>query len=78
MAFQKMGAFKMALDLGIPVLPITIIGTKEILPPKTMNILPGRVRMIIHKPIDISGYCNDNLDELAGRTRDTIVGALEP
>ena len=72
----KRGAFKMALDLGIPVLPVTIIGTREILPPKTLNILPGRVRMIIHKPIDISGYGNDNLDELAKEARDIIAGAL--
>ena len=73
----KRGAFKMALDLGIPVLPVTIIGTREILPPKTINILPGRVRLLIHKPIDISGYSNDNLDELVKGTRDIIVGALQ-
>lgn len=73
----KRGAFKMALDLGIPVLPVTIIGTREILPPRTINLLPGRAGMIIHKPIDISGYSNDNLNELVKRTRDTIGGALE-
>jgi 1-acyl-sn-glycerol-3-phosphate acyltransferase len=73
----KRGAFKMALDLDIPVLPITIIGTRDILPPKTINLLPGRVRMIIHKPIDISDYSDDNLDELVKRTRDIIVDALE-
>jgi len=28
----KKGAFKMALDLDLPILPVTIIGTKEILP----------------------------------------------
>jgi 1-acyl-sn-glycerol-3-phosphate acyltransferase len=73
----KMGAFKMALDLGIPVLPITIIGTSRILPPKTINLLPGRVKMIIHKPIDISGYGNDNLNELAQKAREIIGDALE-
>jgi 1-acyl-sn-glycerol-3-phosphate acyltransferase len=73
----KRGAFKMALDLGLPVLPVTIIGTGDILPPKTINILPGRVRMFIHKPIDISGYSNDNLDGLVKRTRDIIVDALQ-
>ena len=73
----KKGAFKIALDLGIPVLPITIIGTREILPPKTINLLPGRVKMIIHKPIDISGYSNDNLNELVKRTKEIIGDALE-
>ncbi len=74
----KRGAFKMALDLGIPVLPVTIIGTREILPPKTINILPGRVRMIIHKPIAISGYSNDNLNDLVKRTKEIIGDALKP
>ena len=73
----KRGAFKLALDLGIPVLPITIIGTGDILPPKTINILPGRVRLIIHKPIDISGYRNDNLNELAKEAREVIRDAFE-
>ena len=73
----KMGAFKMALDLGIPILPITIIGTRKILPPKTINLLPGRVRMIIHKPIDISGYSKHNLNELAQRTKEIIGDALK-
>jgi 1-acyl-sn-glycerol-3-phosphate acyltransferase len=72
-----MGAFKMALDLGIPILPITIIGTRKILPPKTINLLPGRVRMIIHKPIDISGYNSHNLNELAQRTKEIIGDALK-
>jgi 1-acyl-sn-glycerol-3-phosphate acyltransferase len=73
----KRGAFKTALDLGIPVLPITIIGTRKILPPKTINLLPGRVKMIIHKPIGISGYTNNNLDELVKRTKEIIGDALE-
>jgi 1-acyl-sn-glycerol-3-phosphate acyltransferase len=73
----KMGAFKMALDLGIPILPVTIIGTREILPPKTINLLPGRVRMIIHKPIDISGYSNDNLNELVQEAKKVIRDVLD-
>jgi len=73
----KMGAFKMALDMGLPILPVTIIGTRDILPPRTINILPGRVRMIINKPIDISVYSNDNLNELAKKTKEVIGDALE-
>ncbi len=37
----KKGAFYMALDLGIPVLPITIIGTGKILPPTRWISSPG-------------------------------------
>ena len=57
-AFKK-GAFKMALDLELPVLPVSIIGTREIMPTNSFNIKPGKVKMIIHPAIEIESYKND-------------------
>ncbi|MBW2035538.1 MAG: 1-acyl-sn-glycerol-3-phosphate acyltransferase [Deltaproteobacteria bacterium] len=73
----KKGAFKMAINLRIQVLPITIIGTKNILPPKTINLLPGKAKMIIHKPIDIAEYNDDNIKELMEKTRGIIRRGLD-
>ena len=72
----KKGAFKMALDLRLPILPITIVGTRDILPTDTVDLFPGCARMIIHKPIDIAGYTNDNLGELVDRARGVIESGL--
>ena len=72
----KKGAFKMAIDLKLPILPITIIGTKEILPPNSLDLFPGKVMMVIHKPIDTAGYTDDNLDELVELTRQVIASGL--
>ena len=72
----KKGAFKMAVDLRLPILPITIVGTRDILPTDTVDLFPGRARMIIHKPIDITGYTDDNLDELVDRARGVIESGL--
>jgi 1-acyl-sn-glycerol-3-phosphate acyltransferase len=60
----KKGAFKMALDLDLPILPVTIIGTKEILPNKTLDLFPGRVWMTIHHPLSTKGYSHDTISEL--------------
>ncbi len=68
----KKGGFKMAMDLGIPILPVTIIGTRDILPPDSLNIFPGRVRMIVHPPIDVSAYQPADLKALVNATRDII------
>ena len=65
----KKGAFKMAVDLGIPILPVTIMGTRDVLPPHTVNLFPGRVRMRIHPPIDMSVYSADNLGALMETAR---------
>jgi 1-acyl-sn-glycerol-3-phosphate acyltransferase len=73
----KKGAFKMALDLGIPVLPITINGTRNILPAKSLNLLPGNAGMIIHEPVDTAGYTEANIEILIEKTRNIIEGSLE-
>ena len=76
-AFKK-GAFKMAMDLGIPLLPVTITGTYDILPPKTINLFPGRARMIIHPPIQIDDFESMDLRTLMDTTRELLDPANLP
>ncbi|MBN1472442.1 MAG: 1-acyl-sn-glycerol-3-phosphate acyltransferase [Syntrophaceae bacterium] len=73
----KKGAFKMAIDLGIPILPVTINGSKNILPKGSLDLMPGNVTMIIHKPISVKGYHEENLSELMDKTRMTIQSSLD-
>lgn len=68
----KKGAFIFALETGLPVLPVTITGTKDILPSNTMSLFPGNARMIIHKPVDISSYDESSIDSLIEQVRNTI------
>jgi len=72
----KKGAFRLAVDLGLPILPITIIGTKDILPAKNLNLFPGTARMIIHKPVALD-QADDNLERLMETTREIIKSGLE-
>ena len=51
-AFKK-GAFRMALDLGLPVLPLTVTGTRDVLPAGTSDLMPGSARLIIHPPVPV-------------------------
>jgi 1-acyl-sn-glycerol-3-phosphate acyltransferase len=60
----KKGAFKMALDLGLPILPITIIGTKDILPTNTRDLFPGSAEIVIHGAIDTAGYNDESIEKL--------------
>jgi len=73
----KKGAFKLALDLGLPILPITIIGTRHILPSGTLDLRPGKVMMIIHKPIDISRFTEERMRELMEEARGIIEEPLK-
>jgi 1-acyl-sn-glycerol-3-phosphate acyltransferase len=73
----KKGAFVMALDLGIPILPITVLHTDKILPSRTLDLFPGRASMVVHEPIDVSGYCKEELGELMADTREVIQAGLD-
>jgi 1-acyl-sn-glycerol-3-phosphate acyltransferase len=68
----KKGAFRMALDLQLPILPITIQGTREVLPSDTLDLFPGRATMTIHPPIPIQDYDYTRLEALIARTRQVI------
>jgi len=73
----KKGAFVMALDLGIPLLPVSIVDTKYILPSRTYDLFPGRATLVIHEPISGEGYDEGNLDDLILKVRDVIQEGIE-
>ena len=50
----KRGAFVLAQEFGLPVVPITIDGSFKVLPRTTYNIKPGKITLTIHEPIDIT------------------------
>ncbi|GEM_PF-6549838 len=49
----KTGAFRLAVDYNLPILPITIKGSEKILPKGTLAITPGTVELVVHRPIEI-------------------------
>lgn len=48
----KKGAFVMAEDLGLPVVPMTVRGAFEALPTGGFNLFPQEIILTIHKPLD--------------------------
>lgn len=73
----KKGAFRMAFDLGLPLLPVTIMGTQDILPTKTLSLFPGKAKMIVHDPIDINKYTMDDIELLMSDVKAIIEAPLK-
>jgi len=73
----KQGAFKIAVRAGVPIVPVTIRGTFKLLPKTTLAPRPGRVDVIIGKPIETRGYSDKNLTQLIAQTRAAIEANLE-
>jgi len=72
----KKGAFMMAIDAGVPVVPISISGATEIMPKAQIKVFPSTVRITVHDPINTNGYSKENIGELMKLTRETILSAL--
>ena len=72
----KKGAFNMALDLQLPILPVTIDGTWQILPPGSLQLTPGEVHITVHAPVAVKGRSEADLDDLADESRCAIASSL--
>lgn len=72
MAAFKKGAYQMALDLNLPIVPITINGSYEVMPIGTHRINPHKMEIIIHDPIPMDETRPENLREVAVKVRELI------
>jgi 1-acyl-sn-glycerol-3-phosphate acyltransferase len=74
----KRGAFKLALDLGYPILPVTIKGTREIMPANSpVKLLPGKATLTIHEPIQIGKIGEEQIPELMEKVKLVIESGLK-
>ncbi|RMH36842.1 MAG: 1-acyl-sn-glycerol-3-phosphate acyltransferase [Deltaproteobacteria bacterium] len=58
----KKGGFHLAIDTGTPIVPVAIVGTRNILPPGSIRTRPGQtVRVTFGAPIPVDGETVDSL-----------------
>lgn len=68
----RSGVFKVAIAAGVPVVPVTLRGTGQVMPPGGFRIRPGRIRVRFGKPIDTAGLDRSHAQRLAEQTREAI------
>jgi len=64
----KKGAFKLATDLNLDILPVTIVDSYKILRTGFLNILPGKAGIVVHPHIVVADFEND-MEGLMGEAR---------
>lgn len=69
----KRGGFILALQLGLPIVPISIYGTRQILPKHTLKIKSGVVKIHFGSPIDPKEYGVEKREELLERVKTIII-----
>ncbi len=66
----KKGAFMLALEAGVPILPAVVVGSERLNPSDSFRIRSGTIDLYYgEKPIDTSGYTKEAVDDLIGASR---------
>jgi len=70
----KKGSFYLAMDTGVPIVPVTIVGTEQLLPKGAALARSGKVSVVFHAPIDPKQF--EDRDALIEAVRTSVASAL--
>ena len=68
----KDGAFRLAIEAGVPILPIAVAGTRYAMAKGTFRFLPARAIAQLLEPISTTGMTLADIGTLKQQTRDRI------
>ncbi|HMS51388.1 MAG: 1-acyl-sn-glycerol-3-phosphate acyltransferase [Sphingobacteriales bacterium] len=70
------GAFRIAIDLQIPLVPSAIIGARNLMPNEKPPLYPCQITCMYANPIDTAGLTHDDLPWLSNKTYNAILQLL--
>jgi 1-acyl-sn-glycerol-3-phosphate acyltransferase len=74
--FHRGGAFA-AIKSGVPILPVTVNGSRFVLPKGTLALMPGKIRVIVGDSIDPCNFDDNKIDELTAVVKSAIQQNLD-
>jgi 1-acyl-sn-glycerol-3-phosphate acyltransferase len=72
----KKGGFMLAVQANTKIVPVTINGSRNLLPSGAWRLCSGSIEVFVDKPIAVDGYRAGNLRLLSDRVRETIAAHL--
>jgi 1-acyl-sn-glycerol-3-phosphate acyltransferase len=74
----KSGGFHLAIQAGVPVLPISVSGSRRITPKRSLRIESGRIRVHYGQPIPTAGLRCEDREALKEKVREVILAGFDP
>jgi 1-acyl-sn-glycerol-3-phosphate acyltransferase len=74
----KSGSFYLAIQAGVPIVPVTLNGTRAVLKPDTYHVRAGQTEMIVHPAIPTRGLTVQDVEALAAKVRAQIASRFVP
>ena len=72
----KDGAFRIAIDTQQPILPMVVVGAGPLMPPGTIRMKPGRVKVIVGDEIRTTGLTTDDQAALKKKTFEVMTAMI--
>ena len=72
----KAGSFLLAIEAGLPIVPVTVSGSRAVMTKGQLTTRPGRVRLVVHEPIRTEGASPEAARNLAARVRSVVEAPL--
>ena len=76
MQLFKKGGFVMAIEAGVPIVPVSISGSAKIMRKGEAIIRPGTVRITFHEAVPTAGYTTDKRDIIMQKVRELMMQGL--
>ena len=73
----KGGSFYLALEAGLPVVPLSVVGSRHVMLKGRLATYPGRVRLVVHQPIDTAGLAGTDPKAFGERIRQVVTPEVE-
>jgi 1-acyl-sn-glycerol-3-phosphate acyltransferase len=73
----KSGSFKLALDAGLTIVPVSVVGSRHVMLKGRLATYPGRVRLVVHEPIETAALAGVDRKQFAERVRQIIAPDAE-
>jgi 1-acyl-sn-glycerol-3-phosphate acyltransferase len=68
----KRGSLALALQAGVPVVPVSIVGVKDVAPRGLSSLVPGTVGVRVHAPVPVAGRGPADAEALAEEVRQIV------
>lgn len=72
----KRGSFVVAIEAQLPVVPVTVIGSRFVMQKGRLMVRPGDVRLVVHPPVATEGVDREEVSAFAERIKGTVAGTL--
>ena len=74
----KEGAAHLAIKAGVPIVPLGLTGTREVLPMASWIVRPGKITVRVGDAIETTGMKSHDRAELNRRLREQVAELIEP